>query len=92
MEWGRIENEARQVPGELGQNPVTLLTYIQAHVHRYILPPVYKDPNHRIMTRDLEREREREGERKKAAVFCMASLCARHRAVMALIEARFGMD
>lgn len=44
------------------------------------------------MTRDLEREREREGERKKAAVFCMASLCARHRAVMALIEARFGMD
>lgn len=28
MEWGRIENEARQVPGELGQNPVTLLAYI----------------------------------------------------------------
>lgn len=28
MEWGRIENEARQVPGEVGQNPVTLLTYI----------------------------------------------------------------
>lgn len=58
-------------------------------MHRYILPPVYKDPNHRIMTRDLERE---EGGGKKAAVFCMASLCARHRAVMALIEARFGMD
>lgn len=45
------------------------------------------------MTRDLEKEGEREkGGGKKAAVFCMASLCARHRAVMALIEARFGMD
>lgn len=36
-------------------------------MHRYILPPVYKDPNHRIMTRDLERERG--GGREKSGCF-----------------------
>lgn len=67
VEWGRIENEARQVPGEVGQNPVTLytLTCIDIYYLLYIQGP--ESPHYD--TRFRERERKREGGREKSGCF-----------------------